>query len=580
MFCEHCGKQVEDGSAFCEHCGAKFETATAPAAEASAAPVAAAAPAAPKAPPAFLTKMKNFFVGIHKKNKFILPACGLGLVAIIVGIIFLVGFLSQVPMQDFTKIEATGYEGFSEFTCDLDETSIMLRALGYDECEEYGDYKYFDESEVEKVYAKMNSKNQKKALEQLADSLKIEYTFPEGRDEYTLRNGDKIEITLTCDEDAAKELDFPLKGSTFTYEVTGLKSVDLFDVISYFTIEYTGADGYATAQMVCNKTEDVTKGDYTFSFTEGNRYFTIDGKNGYETDIYLYVEYGDNESLSNDDEVTITMNYVDNETFLEQGFAVSPSKKTVKVSGLTAPQEFDLLQYYTLTYSGINGDGYIDRLVPSQEEVTIGDLRIDLESHELYLKDNYVAYYSFNYSPNYDLSNGDEVTVTINYNEEYFAKAGIILTATEKTVTAEGIYEYVDELSDLAPIMEDLTASAKETLVEKLDNSWNSFIHNTYFGSFSDKKYSDPVLYKTILATNPTSYTSNYVWFVFSSTISDSEITTPTTYYFAVYDDNFAYSTTREALRYDPSFYAYFSDTNYDELQTRIADYGGELEVK
>ena len=573
MFCEHCGKQVEDNAAFCEHCGAKFETAPA------AAPVEAA-PAAPKQTPAFITKIKDTVVSIHKKNKFILPGCGVGLVAIIVAIVLLVGFLSQVPMKDFAKIEVTGYEGFSEFTCDLDEQSIIYRALGFDECEEYGDHKYIDDNIAQNAYKSVSGKDKKKALETLYESLDVEYKFPEGRDEYTLRNGDEIEITLTCDEDAAKTLGFALKSSTFTYTVSGLQSVDLLDVFAYFDVEYLGADGYASAKMVCNKTEEVKKGDYTISFTEGNRYFTIDGKDGYEADIYLYVEYGDNDSLSNDDEIRIYMNYLDNYTFLEKGFAISPAEKTEKVSGLTAPQDFDLLQYYTLEFYGINGDGSVENAVPSQDEVTIGNLRINLVNRELYLGDDYVGYYSFSYDKRYDLSNGDEIVMTINYDEFDFAKAGIKLTATEKTIVAEGIYEYVDELSDLSAIMDDLVASAKEVLVEELEDDWEDIVHNTYWGSFTDESYSDPVLYKTILSKNPTSYTKNYIWFIFSSTISDSEITTPTTYYFAVYDDNLAYSTTREALRYDASFYAYFSYTSYDELQTRIADYGGELEVK
>ena len=581
MFCEHCGKQVEDNAAFCEHCGTKFEQAPEPVAEAPAtapAEAAAAAPAAPKAAPAFLTKLKEKVAAIHKKNKFILPGCGVGLVAIIVGIVLLVNFLNQVPMKNFTKVEATGYEGFSEFVCDLDEESLMLRALGFEECEEYGDYKYFDEDDIEKVVNKITSKDQRKAIETLAESLKIEYELPEGRDEYTLQNGDEIKITLTCDEDAAKALDFPLKGSTFTYKVSGLKSVDLLDAISYFDVEYFGADGYASARMVCNKTEKVTKGDYTFTFTEGENYYNIDGKDGTDKDIYLYVQNGDGNSLSNDDEVTISMSYIDNELYLEKGFAVGPEEKTIKVSGLTPPQEIDLLQYFIPKLNGINGDAYVSGYIPSQEELVIGNLRIDLVDQDLYYKDQYMTYFYFETDIDDDISNGDEITITIDYDEEDFARCGITLAAESKTWTAEGAFEYVDALSDLAPIMDDLVASAKEKLLEELDDSWGELVHDSY-KSYSDKTKTDPVLYKTILCDSSKSYYENHLWFIFSSTVSDNEFTTPTTLYFAVKDDDVAYSTTRKELYYKAYYSVYTGYADYTQLETDIGTWG-EMEIQ
>lgn len=582
MFCEHCGKQVEDNAAFCEHCGAKFENAPQPVAEApAAAPVeaTAAAPATPKALPAFLTKLKEKAVAIHKKNKFILPGCGTGLAAIIVGIILLVNFLNQVPIKNFVKVEATGYEGFSEFVCDLDEQSIIYRALGFEDCEEYGDHKYIDDDVAQKAYKKVSGKDQKKAFEELYKSLKIEYKLPEGKSENTLCNGDEIEVIVSCDEDAAKTLDFPLKSSTFTYKVSGLKSVDLLNVFSYFDIEYFGADGYASARMVCNKTEEVKKGDYTFIFTEGERYFTIDSKNGSDQDIYLYVQNGDGDSLSNDDEITVTMSYIDNDVYLEKGFAVGPVEKTFKVSGLTVPQEIDLLQYYIPKLNGINGNAYVSGYLPSQEELVIGNLRIDLVDHDLYYKDQYMTYFYFETDIDDDISNGDQITITIDYNEENFARCGITLAAESKTWTAEGAFEWVDELSDLAPIMDDLVASAKEKLLEELDDDWSYIVHDSYFGSYSDKTKTDPVLYKTILCDSSKSYYENHLWFVFSSTVSDSTITTPTTMYFAVKDDDVAYSTTRKELYYKAYYSVYSGYTNYAELEADIGNWG-EMEIQ
>ncbi len=502
------------------------------------------------------------------------------MVAIIVGIVLLVNLLSQIPIKNFAKVEATGYEGFSEFVCDLDEQTIIYRALGFEDCEEYGDHKYIDDEAAEKAFKKVTGKDQKKAFENLYESLDIEYKFPDGKNEYNLCNGDEVEIIITCDEDAAKALDFPLKSSTFTYTVSGLKSVDLVDALSYFTVEYIGADGYANARMICNKTETVTKGDYTITFTEGDDFFIIEGKNGYYDDIYLYTESdGDSYSLSNGDTLLVDMSYIDNEMFLEKGFAIAPLEKTIEVSGLIAPQEIDLLQYYSIMLNGINGNAYINTYVPSQESITIGDILIDLEERELYYKGEYMAYYYFDADVTNRLSNGDEITLTIDYNEENFKRGGIILTTTSKTITVEGAFEYVDELSDLAPILADLTSEAKQELTDELEDDWTGLVHNSYFGTYSNQSKTDPVLHKTILCDSSKSYYENHLWFIFTSTVSDNEITTPKTLYFAVKINDVAYSTTRNELYNTPYYSVYSGYESYAELQEDIGSWG-EMEIQ
>ena len=256
-------------------------------------------------------------------------------------------------------------------------------------------------------------------MEKFAESLDIEYKLPEGKEDTTLSNGDKIEITITCDEDAAKELGVDFKGGTFTYEVSGLKDVDLIDILSYFDIKYTGFNGYARASLVCNKTEEVTKGNYTFKFKEGETKFIYK----YDDETYniypsVYPEDDDLYSnLSNGDKLVLSVGIGEytNAEFLEAGFAVGPLNKTVEVSGLEDPQEFDLLQYYTPKYSGINGDASVT-LVPTQEEVTVNGARFDLENRRLYNSDGSdYTYFYFDFSDSYDLTNGDEFTVTLDY---------------------------------------------------------------------------------------------------------------------------------------------------------------------
>ena len=570
MFCENCGKQIEDNAVFCEHCGAKQGSA----------PVAADIPAAPapKAATPFFSILKAKLAAIHQKGKWILPACGAGLVAIIAAIILIVNIVSQVPMKNYVKVETSGYEGYSNFNCDLDRDTLFLRVLGMEDCKEYGDSEYLDVS-PEEYLEKIGGISDRKAFLRLVESIDIEFEFPEGKTEYTLVNGDEIKITLICDEDAAKSLGVALKGGSFTHKVSGLETVETFDILQYFDVTYEGATNYARARLTCTKTESVTKGGITFFFEEGESYFEY-VRNDYRSTSYPDLNAENNGNLKNGDTVTITLPY-ENTEFADEGLVIQAVEKSITVEGLQEPVEFDLLQYVKPVYTGINGSGRAS-LEPTQEEVTFGDFRFDLENGYCYYKDDRIVSFYFNFSKRSSLTNGDTITITLSCNEESLARRGLKLKSTTMDVTVAGLHEYVTKLSQLSAVMNDYDAAGKETVYNYLNENWGRAVHNSYFGSYSNQKIGDDLaLYKTILTTHKssTSASSNALWLIYSVTLSDNKITTPTTYYFAVEDRGIAISSVDNTLYDEISLTKYSGYTSYDELYNAIASYNVNIEV-
>ena len=568
MFCENCGKQIEDNATFCEHCGAKQENA----------PVAA--PAAPKAAPAFVTAVKTKVAAIHKKNKWILPACAAALVVVIVAIVLIVNIASQVPMENYVKVEVSGFEGYSYFDCDLDRETMFLRVMGEEDCKEYGDSEYLGISAEEYLMKFFNDVGSKKTFVRLVESVDVTYEFPEGKNAYNLCNGDEVKITLACDEDAAKELGVALKGGTFTYTVTGLKAVETIDVLEYFDVTYEGATDYARAYLTCTKSETVTKAGVTFFFTEGERYFEY-ARDEYRNTIYpeLYAE--NNGYLKNGSTISISLPYQE-DYFADEGLLFASVKKDITVAGLQEPVEFDLLQYVKPVYTGINGNGRLKLEAPEQE-VTFGDYRFDIENGYCYYKDERICYFYFNYSRSYSLSNGDTVTITISCDEEDLARKGLKLKATTMDITVAGLHEYVTKLSQLSSVMSSYEAAAKETIMNYLNEDWSIAVHNSYFGSYSNQTIGDDLtLYKTILTTHKSSNSAsdNALWLIYSVTISDNKITTPTTYYFAVRDTSIAVSPVDNTLYEEISLKKYRGYTSYEDLyKAYIESYNLNIEV-
>ena len=168
-------------------------------------------------------------------------------------------------------------------------------------------------------------------------------------------------------------------------------------------------------------------------------------------------------NLSNGDVVTYTWDGVNEQTKKEAeelfGVKIKCSDVTYKVSGLTAVNTFDAFDGVEVEFDGISPDG----------SATVNTLPTAEAAEGLY----------YTLDKQYNLANGDTVTVTVHSNRDDFSdcieKYGAIPAATEKTYTVEGLNEYVTDSDGLTDsVLVSLQNQAEDVLNAYIAKSWDS----------------------------------------------------------------------------------------------------------
>ena len=168
-------------------------------------------------------------------------------------------------------------------------------------------------------------------------------------------------------------------------------------------------------------------------------------------------------NLSNGDVVTYTWDGVNEQTKKEAeelfGVKIKCSDVTYKVSGLTAVNTFDAFDGVEVEFNGISPDG----------SATVNTLPTAEAAKGLY----------YTLDEQYNLANGDTVTVTVHSNRDDFSdcieKYSAIPAATEKTYTVEGLNEYVTDSDGLTDsVLVSLQNQAQDVLNAYIAKSWDS----------------------------------------------------------------------------------------------------------
>ncbi|MBE6941102.1 MAG: zinc-ribbon domain-containing protein [Ruminococcaceae bacterium] len=559
MFCEKCGKQLPDGSAFCDGCGAKVTQEAAP-----------AAPAKPSFFATLLAKAK----AIHQKNKLIFPIAG-GVVVVAIALLIVFGILGkQVSVKDYMNITTEGYDGYGYVDFDFGYTSFGMRAVGdkdvkgYDEdLEEDDDFRYMEKSDVSKDY-----RDNFKDAQRLVDSIEWEITYPEDKSNGKLSNGDVIKVEIKCKESYAEDLGLTLQDLTFEYTVEGLDEIVELDVLSYFDLVGEGYDGYGKVQLKCNFSGTKHIGGLVFDMTEGESYISYHYEDEeWTSSIYPSINT-DTYNKSNGDKIEVSLGYSE-DTFVESaGVKLINLEKEYTVENLKESQEVDLLSYYDIEFTGLNGSGR-GQITPKQETATFGNYTVNLQNGEWTKNGEYVGYTSVYLNDSYSLSNGDTVKAYVSYSEYTFGQAGVKFINAEQNFTISNLGTYATALSEILSY-EDVVAEDMQFVSDYLNENWGAAVHNHWYGSYSKQSVGDDMkLYKMVLTTpkSSSSYNKNVLWMIYSVTISDNEITTPTTYYFAVRHEDVA-------VYVDGGLYAgdystrYSGYASYDTLYTELID--------
>lgn len=227
------------------------------------------------------------------------------------------------------------------------------------------------------------------------------------------------------------------------------QEVDLSDAV---TFKVTGYSGYGVAEVALN--EEALEEKYEDLISEHTKIRW--SKFIEEVDLLEY-EVTELSGLSNGDKITLTWEY-DKELAAEE-YKVDILCESIEytVTGLTEVKKVDPFEDFTVTFSGVSGDGYAD---------------IDVDGYP-----DYMTYFNYEVSNRYSLSNGDTIEITFDvsrYKDLVAEQLGYELYPTKKSYTVEGLTEYVWEDAQVTEAaVKPMAAAAEKHIYEHINGYWD-----------------------------------------------------------------------------------------------------------
>lgn len=315
----------------------------------------------------------------------------------------------------------------------------------------------------------------------------------------------------------------------------------------YVTVEFSGYDSKGTARVdfdsdafsrdYKNKIEyqgaDLKKVEDYVSAAEMLRYACVSG------------ELSEDSGLKNGDVITFTWN-CDDEAAAEDFKAKLVYKDLdFTVSDLDEVELADPFENLEVTFDGFSGDA-----------------RAYVNNHS---SKEHISTLHFRVSPDSGLSNGDEVTVTVddNWNEEYYVERyGITLSQLEKTYTVEGLNTYLSSMEDLDDsALAAMKSQGEDVIRAYVANRWDeheSLDRITYIGSY------------LLTAKDISKYNKNMYYLVYQIDASDNYdeqgIHNPFSFYYSIRYDNIVLTGDGDAV-YDLNNYSKPNQTFHRKVQ-------------
>ncbi len=232
------------------------------------------------------------------KNKLFLGLLGGGVALILAIIIGVIIWLQpeEIELDQFVTVEYSGYDGYGDAYVYLNETALyeaMMKATG----QSYSDY-----MDIDSLWDLGGAVSNGISLYTAIDTIELTTDKTEN-----LANGDIITVSLTYNNEVAKEVDIEFVGDTVSVTVEGLEPVAEVDPFEDLTVTF---DGIAPSGWI----------EYEYT-----------GSNEYVSSYYFNVDKYD--GLRNGDVVTITYNVSDEDT-LYYGYVATTKSKTYEVNGL------------------------------------------------------------------------------------------------------------------------------------------------------------------------------------------------------------------------------------------------------
>ena len=126
--------------------------------------------------------------------------------------------------------------------------------------------------------------------------------------------------------------------------------------------------------------------------------------------------------------------------------------------------EIDLAKNITCEFAGKDGEGYISDVN--------NDIDYDKNNQQLAA---FVNDTRLDYETSYDLSNGDEVTITVKYSEETAKASKIKVTNDSKTIKVKGLIERYKNAAALPDdLIEELESEAEDKAEDQFDDAYST----------------------------------------------------------------------------------------------------------
>lgn len=208
----------------------------------------------------------------------------------------------------------------------------------------------------------------------------------------------------------------------------GKKTINLDN---YVDVTFSGYNGYGVATVTLDV--DAINEDYGDKITVNadSWYYTDDSTVGEVINDWVGLSASNNSNLSNGD--TVTLNWDVSSSYIEQYIdcELKYNEKEYVVEGLEDIETVDVFEGISVTYSGYS---------------PVGSVKIS--------GNDYSSHGTFACADTY-LANGDEITVTYEYNtfggeKSFISEFGAIPESFEKTYVVSGLDSYVDSFADLS----------------------------------------------------------------------------------------------------------------------------------
>lgn len=517
MICKNCGKKILNNSDICPECGGNLR------------------PNVPRAnaKSAIMKEETDHAIIWYIKKKTVYTVLT-ALVVAVVGIGLLktaLSFFNRIDFTQYVLVEVTGYNGQGLLDVQIDTTGLSK--------------KLFDKTPdaIDNTERQMLTR----VAQLLQNGIEVEGT----NSRYS--NGEKIILRVTNLETLSEVVDQKCKQKdNIIYAVEGLKEVTAVTFEDMFDVSFTGFNGGGCVQITPKATDlpwNIACSDYEV-YIDGTAYVASS-------------QTGNLGALSNGDTVTIGLipGWEDNtETLLDTyGMCVSSEEASYTVSGLSEPQNVDVMSMVEVMFNGVEGSVELGYRW-NREEYQQGNVRIiprDGQSNSfnmvvsgvpsvgggiVFLSESGnhstldwdLGQFYLTADKDRDISAGDRVVVTLHsdrfdsLNDNSLSFYGIRISSLEKTISVDAamiprLVTSLDQVNqqNLSPLAFDL----RDSVMEALEKDWSYIVHgNRNYVCYDQTVLGGPEELEAHLVCTDTR--SNYysIWIIYIVAVIDSEL--------------------------------------------------------